>query len=427
MFAFVYAVAVHNAAMKSSTSLHYIRFSLYCLVSTFILFMADGAMADIRDDAVFAVSKLHQAGAASYLSDDMKSLDATLADAELFNESKDLINADKLYLLALQKAQIIESLLGIQHTRQPSLSEPNIDKTNQQNGSDSSSATDNELQPEIISNEATSTKLVGGTGYYNVISGDTIRLVAAKLGVTRQHLLKLNELDPKSFLKIGQKLAYNNRKIVPQRMREGIIVNIPDRTLYFFRQGTLVKSLPVALGVSTKNEKYVWQTPTGKFKITAKQKDPTWYVPPSIQLEMEERGKEVITSVPPGPENPLGKFAIKTSIPGILIHSTTKPWSIYSFASHGCIRVYPDHMENLFNEVKINTQGEIIYKPVKLAVTKSGKIFLEVHPDIYNKSSDLVADARKIIESQKLAERVNWKRFDTIMRQKSGVAEDITM
>jgi hypothetical protein len=210
-------------------------------------------------------------------------------------------------------------------------------------------------------------------------------------------------------------------------VREGIIVNIPDLTLYFFQQGNLVKSLPVALGVATKNDKYVWQTPVGKFRVTAKQKDPTWHVPPSIQTEMEERGKEVIMRVPPGPANPLGKFAIKTSIPGILIHSTTKPWSIYSFASHGCIRLYPSHMEFFFNKVKVNTQGEIIYKPVKLAVTESGKIFLEVHNDIYKKGTNSTIEAKKMIEKQNLTERIDWKKFEAVTKQKSGVAEDITL
>ena len=156
--------------------------------------------------------------------------------------------------------------------------------------------------------EPDSDRLVGSKGVYTVVKADTVRLVAAKLGVTQQHLRSMNGLDAKAYLKVGQKLAYNNRKIIPQQIKDGIIINIPDRTLYYFQQGALVTSLPVALGSATKNEKYVWQTPVGKFKITAKMKDPTWTVPPSIQTEMEEQGKEVITSIPPGPENPAGQI-----------------------------------------------------------------------------------------------------------------------
>lgn len=388
------------------------RSSFYILLCAAVLFAASSARADVRDNAFFAVLKLHQNESTQRLPDDMSSLDDTLAKAELLNDNNDRINADRLYLLTLQKAQLIESLLGITPTQQ----EP-----------DSSTTTEITAESVIFSDEAPSAKLIGGTGSYTVVSGDTIRLVAAKLGVTRQHLIKANGLKSASFLTIGQKLHYNNRKIIPKHVREGIVVNIPDRTLYFFQQGNLVKSLPVALGVSTKNEKYDWQTPIGKFKITAKQKDPTWHVPYSIRSEMEELGKEVKTSIPPGPTNPLGKFAIKTSIPGILIHSTTKPWSIYSFSSHGCIRVYPSQMEDFFNEVKINTQGEIIYKPVKIAVTESGKIFLEVHNDIYNKVTNISDEAKRMIERQNLNERIDWKKFESVTKQKSGIAEDITL
>jgi L,D-transpeptidase ErfK/SrfK len=184
----------------------------------------------------------------------------------------------------------------------------------------------------------------------------------------------------------------------------------------------------VALGVAAKSEKYDWKTPTGKFRITAKMKDPTWTVPASIRSEMEGLGKEVITSVPPGAGNPLGKYAFKTSIPGILIHSTTKPSSIYSFASHGCIRVYPEKMEEFFKEVAVNTPGEIIYKPVKLAVTEEGRVFLEVHRDVYNKSSSgLATEARRLIERQKLSERVDWRKVEALVHHTTGIAEDISL
>jgi lipoprotein-anchoring transpeptidase ErfK/SrfK len=269
-------------------------------------------------------------------------------------------------------------------------------------------------------------RMVGSSGVYTVVRADTIRLVSAKLGVTQQQLRTVNGLDAKAYLKVGQKLAYNNRKIIPQLLKNGIIINIPDRTLYYFQHGALVTSLPVALGSVVKNEKYMWQTPVGKFKITGKIKDPTWTVPPSIQAEMGEKGREVITSVPPGPENPLGKYALKTSLPGILIHSTTKPSSIYSFSSHGCIRVSPDQMEEFYPQIKVNTRGEIVYKPVKLAVT-NGRVYLEVHNDVYKMSTGLVEEARQLVEKQKLSGLVNWEKVKSVVKQKRGIAEDISL
>jgi hypothetical protein len=237
----------------------------------------------------------------------------------------------------------------------------------------------------------------------------------------------MNGLSSKPSLKPGQELSYNNRKIIPKTLDYGIVINIPDKTLYYFKNGKLQRVLSVALGVPVKNKKYNWKTPTGRFKIVEKIKNPKWTVPPSIQDEMAEKGEVVITEVLPGPKNPLGKYAMRTSLPGILIHSTTSPGSIYSFASHGCIRVYPTEMESFFKEVAVRTPGEIIYKPVKLAVTEDGRIFLEIHKDIYGMVKNLKIEAKKLIEKENLSDRVDWDKVNSVIKKKDGVAEDITL
>jgi len=404
--------------------------------------------ADARQDAVAELDHLHQ----SPLSDEVKSAEETFAVAEQYFQNNDMEQAQRFYLLTIQKARIIQSspttsldaipatasapsVFGTpvpagesadipQQTRAiPSVVPPTSATATAKLTTPAAEAWDLD-QGEVINSE----RLVGNAGTYSVVKGDTIRLIAAKLGVSRQHLIRKNRLDETAYLKVGQKLLYNNRKIIPQRMKNGIVVNIPDCTLYYFRQGRLAVSLPVALGVPAKSDKHDWKTPIGKFKITAKMKDPTWHVPPSIQSEMEDQGKEIITKIPPGPGNPLGRYAIKTSLPGILIHSTTKPWSIYGFASHGCIRVSPDQMESFFKEVAIDTPGEIIYKPVKVAITEKGRIFLEIHRDIYSKNSNgLAQETKRLIENLKLAERVDWKKVESMVRTTSGVAEDISL
>ena len=422
------------------------------------------AWADTRQDALSELERLHQSASARNMPDELKSADATFAIAEHYFQTANLEQSERFYLLTIQKARIIlasspkilaYSILSPETlTSQPvedNIPQPEKPATEPDTSQQTITAPDVESSPStdvapqspqdmqefstpppepeagFSFDDDISEKLVGAASTYSVAKGDTIRLVAAKLGVSSQQLIMKNRLDDKAYLKIGQKLLYNNRKIVPQRMRNGIVVNIPDRTLYYFKQGRLAVSLPVALGVAVKSEKYDWKTPTGKFRITAKMKDPTWHVPSSIRSEREDQGKEAITRIPPGPANPLGKYAIMTSIPGILIHSTTKPWSIYSFASHGCIRVYPEQMEEFFKDVKINTPGEIIYKPVKLAVTEEGRVFLEVHRDVYSKSSGLATEARRLIEKQKLSELVDWQKVESIVRHKSGIAEEISL
>jgi len=440
------------------------------VVAAFIFSTATFAHADFRSESINAVSALRDAGIAKKMPDEMLSIDATFLAAEQYLQLNDLQNADRYYLLTLQKARLVASLLlnrqieasipaneeprDDQQPSAPSVNQvqtaeplpaptpqttPDIQSENpatvqpptgqrfETTAPTSAEQSTPEAETDFLPDNVPSDKLVGRHNVYIVRKNDYLRLVAAKLGVSRQHLVQANHLDPKAFLKIGQKLKYNNRKIVPRRMKNGIVINIPDRTLYYFRQGKLTASMPVALGAAKKTDKYDWKTPTGKFRITAKQIDPTWYVPFSIRSEMEDDGKEVVTTVPPGSSNPLGKYAIKTSLPGILIHSTTKPGSIYSFASHGCIRVYPEHMEGLFKEIKINTLGEIIYRPVKLAVTEQGRIFMEVHKDEYGKSMGLDAEAKRLIKKHNLSDRVNWRKVDSVVRNKAGLAEDVTL
>jgi len=448
-----------NANLFNQTPLARIFILSICLTAFSIT-----AYADTRSEAKEAVHKLRHTTNNKSTSDEIASIETTYSVAEQYLKQNNNELAEQYYLLTIQKAKILNSLF----TEKPvNISKVNTSDLNKLSSppkdplpeiqavvpepkpvttdgttiskqstaviispaDDESTAQNNipetpdSLQSETVASEF----MVGNPSTYVVAKNDNIRLIAAKLGVTRQHLMDFNKLNSKSTLKVGQLIRYNNRKIIPQKIRNGIVINIPEKTLYYFKGGKLTKSIPVALGVATKTKKFDWKTPTGKFKIIAKQKDPTWFVPTSIQEEMEDDGKEVIKSIPPGPTNPLGKFAFKTSLPGILIHSTIRPASIYSFASHGCIRVYPQHMEEFFSEVPVNTPGEIIYRPVKLANTETGRIFLEVHNDVYGKSAALHQLAKQLIEKKKLSDRVDWEKVKAVIKQKAGIAEDISL
>lgn len=268
--------------------------------------------------------------------------------------------------------------------------------------------------------------IIGGEEVYVVKKGDTLRLISSKLGVGENAIVRGNGIDPKAPLRIGQQIRVNTKRIPPKTTHDGIIINIPDRTLYFFHNGS-VKAFPVGLGMPYWRELTLWRTPTGPFRIVRKEKGPTWYVPGSLQWKMELEGKEVKKVVPPGPDNPLGRFAVVTSIPGILIHETIMPTSVYRFASHGCVRVLPQHMEELFEEIAINTPGEIVYIPVKIALSDNNQVFLEVHRDIYGKVKNLQEEVRRLAQERGVSERVDWEKADRIVREKSGTAEDISL
>jgi lipoprotein-anchoring transpeptidase ErfK/SrfK len=292
---------------------------------------------------------------------------------------------------------------------------------------DSPLTADETVAEEPFTEQKISERIVGGRGLYTVRKGDSLRLVASRLGVRLSNLAGMNHLKTDALLMPGQRLKYNNRRIVPKSIKNGIIVNIPDRSLYLFRNNRLSAHYPVALGMAKKKESTAWQTPVGRFRIVDKKENPTWKIPLSIQKEMEENGEEVLESVPPGPKNPLGKYALRTDLAGILIHSTTRPASINSYSSHGCIRVMPEDMAQLFKSIVVPTQGEIIYQPVKIEVTKNGRVFLEVNRDSYEKIEDISVEVRKSIKRHRAGSMISWQKVSKVINEKSGIAEEVTL
>jgi len=278
----------------------------------------------------------------------------------------------------------------------------------------------------LIPSLSAADSIVGGEITYVIRDGDSLSLIAARLGTRADIIAGRNHVDPKKPIHPGQKLFVNTRKIVPKLLDNGIVVNIPDRMLYFFQNGKLEFYFPVGLGKAPKKGSRNWSTPLGKFTVLSKEKNPTWYVPESIQEEMEAEGKPVKTVVPPGPDNPLGRFAVKISFRGIMIHETIAPATVSQYRSHGCIRVLPEHIELFFDKVEINTPGELIYKVVKAAVSDEGRIFLEVHKDIYGKGIDLIDETLLVIDQLGVTEKVNWEKVESMLKEKSGIAEDIT-
>ena len=261
---------------------------------------------------------------------------------------------------------------------------------------------------------------VGGDTTYTIQEGDSLILIGSRLGVNWQRIARENQMELDKPLKIGHRLKVNTKRIVPRSAESGIIVNIPDRMLYYLKEGKVASAFPVGLG------KPDWETPTGAFTILGRERNPIWHVPLSIREEVAAKGEIIERTILPGPDNPLGRYALRTSIAGLLLHETIWPTSVYQFRSHACIRILPEHMEKFFQDVRVGTQGEIIYEPVKVALTPEGRIFLEIHRDIYKKGSSVDSEVRKLFERRGLSGRVNWEKVDKVLQEKPDFAEDVT-
>jgi L,D-transpeptidase ErfK/SrfK len=172
--------------------------------------------------------------------------------------------------------------------------------------------------------------------------------------------------------------ASNPPLLAPLTLHSGIVVNIPQGSLFLISQGAVVARYPVGLGRPS------WPTFVGPFIIEAKEVDPIWDVPLSIQDELRRAGKPVLTRVLPGPANPLGKYWLGLDVTGYGIHGTNAPASISKFQTHGCIRMLSADIEDLFGRVEVGTRGMSVYEPILLGDV-DGELWLEAHPDVYRR------------------------------------------
>jgi L,D-transpeptidase ErfK/SrfK len=191
--------------------------------------------------------------------------------------------------------------------------------------------------------------------------------------------------------------------ILPDAPREGIVINVPAMRLYYFTAekggaatpnapATRVTTHPVGIGAEG------WATPIAEAKVTQKITNPVWYVPASVRKEHAEWGERLPSVVPPGPDNPLGEFALTLSLPTYLIHGTNKPDGVGMRSSHGCIRLYPEDIEELFGRVARGTHVRLVDQPV-LVGWRDGMLYLEVHRPLAEEARDLPAEAERALSN----------------------------
>jgi L,D-transpeptidase ErfK/SrfK len=225
--------------------------------------------------------------------------------------------------------------------------------------------------------------LVFGTiEHYTAVYEDTLTDIARRYSLGYEEIVRANPgVDP-WLPGAGRDIVIPGRRILPNVPQEGIVINLPEHRLYYFpkpRKGEprVVITYPVSIG------KMDWHTPLGETKIVGKQKNPSWHPPESVRKEHAERGERLPRVVGPGPDNPLGAYAMRLGITSgaYLIHGTNNPLAVGMAVTHGCMRMYPEDIEALFPLVPIGTKVRIINQPVKTAFV-DGELLLEAHPPV---------------------------------------------
>jgi len=187
------------------------------------------------------------------------------------------------------------------------------------------------------------------------------------------------DLDP-WLPRPGAEVLIPQLHVLPDVKRDGIVINLAERRLYFFtdswpdRDGAMVSTHPVGVGLLER------ATPVTRARVTAKVDNPAWYPNEKTrEWYLREKNEILPPVVPAGPENPLGQHALILDADGLLIHGTHRPAGVGMRVSQGCIRLYPESIANIIGQVPVGTQVRVIDQPARIG-RRDGRLFLEVDP-----------------------------------------------
>lgn len=260
---------------------------------------------------------------------------------------------------------------------------------------------------------------------------DTLIDLARTHGLGYEEIVNANPgVDP-WLPRAGTTVMLPKRRILPNAPREGVVINLPEHRLYYFprvRPGEdpTVRSYPISIG------KMDWNTPLGRTRIVSKVKDPAWHPPQSVRDEHARRGDILPARVPPGPDNPLGQFAMRLGIPGgaYLIHGTNRPAGVGMQVTHGCMRLYPEDIEELFGLVPMNESVNIVNQPFKFG-WEAGRLWVEVHPPLAEDNVDpptLTDLSRLVVEATRESlTPVDWTAVQRAFSEARGVPVPVSL
>jgi L,D-transpeptidase ErfK/SrfK len=278
----------------------------------------------------------------------------------------------------------------------------------------------------LLENPPPSPDLVGHLAFRAASAEDTFVDLAPALGVGYVELVAANQhLDP-WVPTPGARIVVPNVHLLPAGPREGIVVNTGDMRLYQFTPGEAPRSYPIGIA------KEGYATPHGDTKVVRKKENPTWYPGPSALRDEPTLPR----AIPPGPENRLGAFALYLGWQSYLIHGTNDPRGVGRHSSRGCIRLYPEHIQELFARVPVGTKVRVVHEPVKTGWV-GGELYLEVHPEkdralALDETGKLerepAPDLRQFVEraAGSAIARVDWARVERVALFSAGIPVRIT-
>lgn len=208
-------------------------------------------------------------------------------------------------------------------------------------------------------------------------ASDNLSLIAREYGLGFDELVAANPAVDPWLPGEGTPVMLPTQFVLPDAPREGIVLNIANKRLFYYPpaeagEQQVVMTYPIGIG------RVGWETPLGSAEVVSKARDPHWWVPASVRKEHAELGDPLPAVVPPGPDNPLGKYVLKLDMPGYLIHGTNQPYGVGMRVSHGCVRLYPENIEVLFPLISIGAGVTIVNQPY-LTGWWGDELYFEAH------------------------------------------------
>jgi len=206
---------------------------------------------------------------------------------------------------------------------------------------------------------------------------DTLPDIARRFNVGYEEIVRANPgVDP-WVPGAGRRIVVPTQFVLPNAPREGVLINLAAMRIYYFPKHArgepqLVYTHPIGVG------KVGWVTPEGVTKIIAREKDPTWRPGAGVRKEHAENDDPLPAVVPPGPDNPLGKYKFTLGWPSYLIHGTNKPYGVGLRSSHGCIRLYPEDIETFYQMIPLGTSVRVVNQPFVFG-WHAGQLYLQAY------------------------------------------------
>ena len=261
--------------------------------------------------------------------------------------------------------------------------------------------------------------VIGRLAVIRLEKGDTLPDIARHFSLGIKAISAANPGVDVWVPEAGERIMLPLSFILPDTPRKGIVVNLATMRLFQYKEdGTslLVSTYPIGVGT---NER---PTPTGRMHVARKAVRPTWRVPASIAEDHRKKGDNLPAEVPPGPENPLGEYALYLSKSGYLIHGTNKPASIGLTATNGCLRLYPENVKTLFDDTPVKTPVLIVNQPYLIG-QRNGVLYLEAHaPAEESDALELEKLYKKLRTMEKKTRRtLDWKKVKEAQAEARGI------